>query len=58
MKKSLPHTVLSTVHRCHYRGCEKGIKQRLVNIRKVTPKLCFKHWKELRCAHNVESHGG
>jgi hypothetical protein len=28
--------------------CGKPIKQRLVQQKQVTPKLCFKHWNEAK----------
>jgi len=33
---------MSEKHTCSI--CKKPIKQRLVNQKKTTPKLCYRHW--------------
>lgn len=38
----LAHDVVSDRHACSI--CKKPIKQRLVNQKKTTPKLCYRHW--------------
>ena len=44
MAKLYAHTDLSSKHKC--RICDKPIKKRLVQIKDVAPKLCYKHYKE------------
>lgn len=38
--------MMSDKHACSV--CGKPIKQRLVNQKKTTPKLCFAHWQIAR----------
>jgi len=44
LKREHPATDVDRSVRC--KECNKPIKTRLVKMKEVTPKLCYKHWKE------------
>ena len=44
MKKGYKYTDLSDKYKCV--KCGKSIKERLIKIKQVKPKLCYKHYKE------------
>jgi hypothetical protein len=43
IKYGYPHTLLSDNHKC--KKCGKGIKARLIKIKEIPPKLCYKCWR-------------
>ena len=44
MRKKYKHTERSKSYKC--KKCGRGIKERLVEIKKEVPKLCYKHYME------------